>query len=176
MPHIISYFFVSLNNSAYLCSVLPILFIMIIDKLENADRYFGCGKGLKEAFAFLINNELEDLPNCKIKLDGNEVYLTISTLQCKAISDCHLEAHKDYIDIQLLVSGKEKIGWKPQENCDDVFKEYDEQNDVEFYLDEPDTFFTLHEGEFAIFFPEDAHMPCIGEGEEIKKVVVKVRN
>ena len=127
MPHIISYFFVSLNNSAYLCSVLPILFIMIIDKLENADRYFGCGKGLKEAFAFLINNELEDLPNCKIKLDGNEVYLTISTLQCKAISDCHLEAHKDYIDIQLLVSGKEKIGWKPQENCDDVFKEYDEQ-------------------------------------------------
>ena len=36
----------------------------------------------------------------------------------------------------------------------------------------------LHPGEFAVFFPQDAHRPCIkseGSDETVRKAVVKVR-
>ena len=46
--------------------------------------------------------------------------------------------------------------------------------DFTFYRDPVERVFTLSPGEFVIFFPEDAHAPCIGEGV-IRKMVAKVR-
>jgi biofilm protein TabA len=45
---------------------------------------------------------------------------------------------------------------------------------VLFYADAPDMHFSLKDGQFVIFYPEDVHAPMIGEGP-IKKLVVKVR-
>jgi YhcH/YjgK/YiaL family protein len=52
--------------------------------------------------------------------------------------------------------------------------DYNEEKDVQLYLDQPDTFFSLTDHQFVIFFPEDVHAPMIGEGE-ITKMVIKVR-
>ena len=78
------------------------------------------------------------------------------------------------MDIQVCPSGVEKMGWKPRKKCRDPKTEYDTAKDVIFYNDQPETYFELHEGEFAIFFPDDVHAPMIGEGP-IKKLVVKVK-
>jgi YhcH/YjgK/YiaL family protein len=51
---------------------------------------------------------------------------------------------------------------------------YNAEKDVIFYNDKPDMYFSLHEGQFAIFFPDDVHAPMIGEGP-VKKLVVKVK-
>ena len=55
--------------------------------------------------------------------------------------------------------------------------EYNSENDIEF-LDstEPEYFIKLAKGEFAIFFPNDAHKPSINYGNKstVKKIVVKV--
>lgn len=50
---------------------------------------------------------------------------------------------------------------------------YDNEKDVEFFDDDPEFWFKLEAGMFAIFFPEDAHMPQICRGP-IHKVVVKL--
>lgn len=36
---------------------------------------------------------------------------------------------------------------------------YDQKTDVQFFADEPDAWLSTESGAFAIFFPEDAHMP-----------------
>lgn len=149
---------------------------MILDKLENADRYFQCSERLEQAFRFLMDNDLDELPACKIRLDSDDLYVNIIDFQGKEEAKCKMEAHKDYIDIQFIVNGEgEKMGWKPQEDCQEILNEYNEQNDVEFYKDKAVSSFTVPAGSFAVFFPEDAHQPGIAPGKTYRKVIVKVK-
>jgi beta-galactosidase beta subunit len=46
-------------------------------------------------------------------------------------------------------------------------------NYYQFFTDPPEAWLPVHNGTFAIFFPEDAHLPLISPGQ-IHKVVVKV--
>lgn len=91
------------------------------------------------------------------------------------IGDCSLEAHRKYIDIQLIIAGKEDIGISilDQQKSNDG---YSQKKDLIFFEDDPSFQITLGTGEFAIFFPRDLHMPGIKvvEAEKVKKVVVKV--
>jgi beta-galactosidase beta subunit len=45
--------------------------------------------------------------------------------------------------------------------------------DIGFFNDEPDAFIPVRAGYFVIFFPEDSHMPLIGD-EVLHKVVIKI--
>lgn len=84
------------------------------------------------------------------------------------------EAHKKYIDIQYCISGIETMGWKSLDDCKNPSEGYNNERDVTFYEDRPDTYFELNPGQFVIFFPEDMHAPMIGNGL-IKKLVIKVK-
>ena len=50
-----------------------------------------------------------------------------------------------------------------------------EKRDIEFFDCELETWFTLQPGEFALFFPNDAHAPLVGEEKSIRKAVFKIR-
>jgi biofilm protein TabA len=65
------------------------------------------------------------------------------------------------------------MGWKPRSSCSHPSAAYDETADIQFFADEPDAWVSVRSGTFAIFFPEDAHMPLISP-EIIHKVVLKV--
>lgn len=147
---------------------------MILDKLENASWYFDSVPGLQQFMQFFNNNDLEELPACKIKLDGQDLIVNICDVVGKDDKDSKLEAHKDYLDIHVPLTGTETILWKSQEDCQNVIKEYDEGKDVEFYGDKPSARITVPEGHFAVFFPTDAHWPGLGSGT-FRKIVVKAK-
>ena len=84
-----------------------------------------------------------------------------------------MEAHKDYLDIQIPLGADETMGWKAQVDCQDVTQEYDEGKDVEFYADKAVAQFTVPAGHFVVFFPSDAHQPGIAPGKEYRKLIVK---
>ncbi len=67
------------------------------------------------------------------------------------------------------------MGYAPIEN-QDVINEYNEQNDITFFEGER-SFTKVEAGMFAIFFPNDLHMPGInvGDSEFVKKIVIKVK-
>ena len=148
---------------------------MILDKLENADWYFGCVPGFQQFMKFFNDNDLEELPPCKIKLDGQDLIVEIRDQAAKDEKDCKLEAHKDYIDIQIPLNTPETMLWSSTEDCQNVIKEYDEGKDVEFYGDKATAKFTVPAGHFAVFFPSDAHQPGIAPGKEYRKLIVKAR-
>lgn len=148
---------------------------MILDKLENADWYFDSVPGLKEFMKFYNENDLEELPACKIFLDGKDLFVNIVDFKGKEESKCRMEAHKDYLDIQIPLGDDEVMGWKAQVDCQDVTQEYDEGKDVEFYGDKATAKFTVPAGHFAVFFPTDAHQPGIAPGKEYRKLIVKAR-
>lgn len=146
---------------------------MIIDSLENSARYEPLNPYFKQAFDFLRNTDCSQLEAGKILLEDNNLYVTVSHTRLKNKPDAKLEVHDKYIDIQLPVSTAESFGWKNRTHCHDLTSAYNPEKDIAFYGDPPTTWFTLQPQEFVIFFPEDAHAPCVGNGD-IRKIILKV--
>ncbi|MBI5552293.1 MAG: YhcH/YjgK/YiaL family protein [Desulfobacterales bacterium] len=146
---------------------------MILDVLENAHRYAALNQGFAKAFAFLLRPDLTELPVGKYEIDGERVYAMVSKDAGQKRADALLEAHEQYIDIQLILAGTDDIGWKPKSLCQLPTGAYDRKTDLQFFADTPNTWLAMQSGAFAIFFPEDAHMPLISSGL-IHKVVVKI--
>ena len=148
---------------------------MIIDTIQNAHKYFSVHPLFAIAFAYIQQTDLTNAEAGKSDIaEGLKAIISNGPGKTKEASLAKFECHNKNIDIQLCISGAETIGWKPREKCISPNEGYNEEKDVQFYSDAPDTFFQLTDGQFAIFFPEDVHAPMIGEAE-IKKLVIKVR-
>jgi len=148
---------------------------MIIDTIANAGKYFSIHPLFEKAFEYIHQNDLANAADGKSDIsDGLKVIISNAPGKTKEASLAKFECHNRNIDIQLCIKGVETIGWKPREKCVTPNGDYNEEKDVQFYNDAPDTFFQLTDGQFAIFFPEDVHAPMIGDAE-IKKLVIKVK-
>ena len=148
---------------------------MIIESLANAERYYGLHKNFKKAFEYLHAQDLANMEVGKYDIaDGLKVIVSDGPGKTADTAAEKFECHNKNIDIQVCIRGNETIGWKPRTDCTQPKGEYSDEKDVLFYADAPDMHFSLKDGQFVIFYPEDVHAPMIGEGA-IKKLVVKVR-
>jgi len=146
---------------------------MILDVLDNAHRYAGLNRGFGKAIEFLSRPDLKEMPPGRYEIDGERVYAMVALEPGHRKEDERLEIHNKYIDIQLVLAGTDDMGWRPRSSCGHPTAAYDETADIQFFTDEPDAWLSVRGGTFAVFFPEDAHMPMISR-EIIHKVVVKV--
>jgi biofilm protein TabA len=146
--------------------------ILILARLEQADRYLALHPDFSAAIAFLRGQPLDHLREGRIEIAGAS-YALLSRSPARHRSEARLEAHRQHIDIQYLIAGIEEMGWKPRAGCQQPQGPYDAEKDIEFFGDMPDSYLTVRPGEFVIFFPDDAHAPLIGTGG-VHKVVIKV--
>ncbi len=146
---------------------------MIIDTVSRAHVYAALGPSFERAFAFLRRHDLAALPAGTHELDGRRVYVLVQDYQTKRAADGKWEAHRKYIDVQYVVSGKERFGHAPTGRM--PAGPYDEAADMERPEGEGD-FSELRAGEFIVLWPGEAHMPgmAIGEPAAVRKIVVKV--
>ncbi len=148
---------------------------MIVDTIKNASKYFSVHPLFAKAFEFIRQPDLVNAADGKSDIaEGLKTIISTAPGKTKEASLAKFECHDKHIDIQFCIQGSEIFGWKPGEKCLLPNGDYNEEKDVRFFSDEPDTFFQLTKGQFAIFFPEDVHAPMIGEGV-IKKLVIKVK-
>ncbi len=105
------------------------------------------------------------------------VYINVQTFEAQGRAGKAYEAHRNYIDVQLILQGAETISVASLDELT-VEQEYDGQRDIAFYSGSfAGTDFTLEAGQCLILYPEDAHMPGIrveGRPARVKKAVVKV--
>jgi YhcH/YjgK/YiaL family protein len=148
---------------------------MILDKLNHSNWYSSISENLNKGFEFLRNTDFESLKPGKLEIVGDDVYALVSEYATKDPQDCLPEAHRIYIDIQYIVSGREAIGYVTLDN-QQILSEYNPEKDIAFYSGETSTI-VLESGTFAVFFPQDIHRPGmqIDSPEKVKKVVVKVK-
>lgn len=143
---------------------------MIKDNIKNKVIYVGVSPLVKKALDIAMTLD-SDTPNghyevCKglfynvIEFDGKDIDMAVG------------ENHQRFADIQMVLSGKEKIGYSPLElACNTT--EYDESKDIAFWQADWE-WNTLGEGDFGIYFPQDVHAPGVGSGK-IKKAVFKIK-
>ena len=148
---------------------------MIIDKIENAHLYKNISERISKSFEYIRTTDLKNLPAGRYPIDGENIFALVSEYQTKLEPEGKLEAHKKYIDVQYVISGEELMGYVPLGN-QQILEPYKEENDIVFYTGD-NSFTKVSEGMFAIFFPEDVHMPGIASSKSssVKKLVIKVR-
>lgn len=147
---------------------------MILDNIANIDKYVSLHPRFAKAFEFVKNQNLETIEVGKVEIDGKDIHASVTAKEGVKAEDAKFECHDNYFDIQVCPTGSETIGWSPRDAVKEVKTPYNPEKDVTFFADKPETYFQLHAGQFAIFYPEDVHAPMIGEGV-IKKLVVKIR-
>lgn len=147
---------------------------MIIDTLSQAKLYCNANPRFAKAFDFIAKTDLTTIEEGRYPIDGDNIFMTIvDNKALKATKDAALEVHDKYIDIQIVIRGKEGFGWSARETCTEPCSAMDTDKDIMFYNDTPSTYVTLTPNQFVIFFPADAHAPLVGEGT-IKKCIIKV--
>lgn len=146
---------------------------MILDVLENLAQYFPLAAGFEKVAQFLARQELDLLTAGRHEIDGERAYAVVARNTGRSRDSARLEVHRRYIDLQIVLAGLDNIGWKSVAHCNQPDGPYIEERDVRFYLDEPEIWLPLTPGRFALFFPEDAHLPSISSGP-LDKLVVKV--
>lgn len=146
-----------------------------IDVPEFARQYHLNKKYWDEAFAFMKNNDMEKMAPGKYQIDGDNVFATITEDSTKNFDKTSWESHRNYIDLQYVITGEEKIGVCPVSNST-VTKKYNEKNDVTNYSAEG-KIYDAKPGTFFLFFPSDAHRPRItpGGNKVDKKLVIKIK-
>ena len=150
---------------------------MIIETLNSLENY-NLNETFAKAFEY-IRSLTPELEEGMYEIDGKKLFALVSSYKTKALTEGFPEAHKTYIDIQLLLSGEEIIACCPIDGLE-VKEPYDRNNDVMFFKRPPGTMssVSLYPGICAIFFPWDAHAPQIMVGEtprHVKKVVIKLK-
>jgi YhcH/YjgK/YiaL family protein len=149
---------------------------MILTTLAEADAYAALNPGFAPGLAWLraFSAEMED---GKYEIAGDDVFAMVQSYETGPATEKRFESHREYIDIQLVASGAERILHIPIDGLG-VEEPYDPARDIVFYA-EPvvSSSFLVREGEVAFFWPGDGHKPgCMAGGRHaVKKVVVKVR-
>jgi len=125
------------------------------------------------AFAFLKNNNLDRISPGKYLIMGDEVFASVTQAPSHNKEDVKWESHKNYVDLQYIIQGKELIGVADTSKAI-ITKPY--TVDVINY-NADGNYYTGGQGEFFLFFPNNAHRPTIKiDGYDVvKKIVIKIQ-
>ena len=148
---------------------------MIFDHLSNISLYRTLSPDISAGLTYLHQLSPDIAPGTYQITP--RVKAIVSEYETKVKNEVGFEAHRKNIDIQYLLKGEERIACMPIEKLTET-EHYSEEKDAAFYAAEgvEAQTMTIGGGYFAIFFPQDGHMPqlCVDEPEMVKKVVVKV--
>lgn len=148
-----------------------------INKKEFAILYFKNKERWAKAFKFLKSNDLTKLELKRYDIDGDNLFATVSEYQSKNEESAKFEAHRKYIDIQYVISGKEIMNLAPISTLKEVLTPYDAVKDIEFITVSKVVNYKASPSNFFIFFPDDAHRPGLKDGSNspVRKIVIKVK-
>jgi len=133
-------------------------------------------EGLERPLEYLAGTDLAALPLGRTTIEGDDVYVLVSEAETRPPEQVRFEAHRRYVDVQLVVRGQEAIGFSPvaalaTSEPDDAVR------DIEFFAPPPRSeTIELREGDLAVFVPGDGHRPSVHlDGPHVtRKAVVKV--
>ena len=132
---------------------------------------------INEAVELITNLDFDNLELGRHDVNDDFFYI-VQEYETKPLEAGRHEAHKAYVDIQYVISGKERIDVTAAAAME-VDVPYDETTDLVFFKEpEQAANIILTDGAYAILYPADSHKPGLRAGKEpvaVRKIVGKVR-
>lgn len=146
---------------------------MILSTLSQAERYATLHPLFPRAFDYIRNTDLRALKPGRYAIDGENLFIIVEQVDGRTREAAKLECHRRYIDIQLVLEGVDKMGWKPLAACRQPVSDFNAEKDIQFFHDAPASWISTPPDHFCIFFPDDAHAPLVST-RKIHKVIFKI--
>lgn len=147
---------------------------MIVANLTNKQEYYGIHPELDKALDYLTPEFLENASTEKTLLDGENLFVTKFHLETVPVEQTFFEAHKKYLDIQVVTQGMERV----EIAHPDGLTLTEEKGDFYGYTGQADQSVILKPGNFLVVFPGDAHrlrLPVHQSVEPFTRVVFKIK-
>lgn len=147
---------------------------MIVAGLQTAPKHTKGFPELAKALEWLNTTDLLKLDPGRHAIEGDRIFASVADYQTKPRAEGFWEAHRRYIDVQVVSAGRERFGFAHLHEM--KLTSHDETRDLSVLEGEGD-FFILRPGIFAVLFPEDAHMPGLqtdSAPEPVRKIVIKI--
>ena len=153
--------------------------ILVLGKIKEVSSGFTkFPDAIRKALFFLAEHNFNEMKDGTYPIDGKNSYAILQRYSTRLPESGKPEAHRQYVDIQYIVRGREELGWCPLNPELREHTKYDIDKDIIFYERlVPGSSVILREGYFAVLYPADVHRPCgavNGESEPVTKVVVKI--
>lgn len=155
---------------------------MIWGTLKNQDgdslqaAFAPVSADVREALEWASSHDLASLPCGQHPIDGDRLFVNIVEYETKKPEDRFWEAHKDYLDVHVNISGKEQIDLNFLGNL--ACGVYQPEGDFQPADGEKNASVVMETGDFLVCYPEDAHRTAVavdGKPETVKKAIFKVR-
>lgn len=144
---------------------------MIIDNINSSEKYNNMHKDFEKVFDYL--KKLDPTTIGRVDL-SDTVWVTTSLTPDSESNTKPFEAHRNYLDIHYIVSGKETFGYSNTDRLTSI-QEYNELEDFELLEGEISTII-LNEGDFCIIYPEDSHIPFMKKlSDHLVRAVAKIK-
>src|ERR1035437_8007324 len=146
---------------------------MIFSTLAQSDRYAGLHPLFPHVFNYMRNTDLYALAPGRYPIAGEDLFAIVEQVPGRTREMARLEAHRRYIDIQLVLDGVDEMGWKSLADCYNPVSDHSIDKDIRFFHDAPAAWIATPPDAFCIFFPEDAHAPLVS-GRATPNVIFKL--
>lgn len=150
---------------------------MIIDSIQNLERYRGLSAHMDLAITYIRTADLGASPFDRTDVDGDKVYVNHLQYKTAPKSENSLfEAHRKYLDLHIILSGQENVAVTPVEALTPVEERLSE--DAMMYQGDSAYQIPLAAGSFILLYPGEGHLPRLtidGSISDVDKLVFKIQ-
>lgn len=148
---------------------------MIFGNVRDLKDYAFLEEGIQKAFAYAASHDLLQYEKGSHPIDGDDLFVNIVEYETTTPENRFWEAHREYLDLHLMLQGPEQIDLGFIDNMS--VKEYVPKDDFVPMDGEPNSHVVLEEGDFLICYPKDGHRTAVAVNGPaiIKKAIFKIR-
>ena len=148
---------------------------MIFGNIQNLGEYPFLEEQIKECFNYAKEHDLMSYEKGSHEIDGDRLFVNVVEYTTTTAEERFWEAHRQYLDLHLMLRGTEQIDLNFIQNMD--VKEFVEKDDFLPMDGDKNSSVILRDGDFLICYPSDGHRTAVAvdEPETIKKAIFKIR-
>lgn len=146
---------------------------MIFGNTQNLKEY-SLSDAVLECFQYARDHDLSSYEKGCHEIDGKRLFVNIVEYETTGAENRFWEAHREYLDIHLMLDGTEQIDLNFIENMD--IKDYVPKDDFLPMEGPKNSSVILSRNDFLICCPSDGHRTAVAAGkpEKIKKAIFKL--
>lgn len=148
---------------------------MVFGNIRDLNDYGYLEEEVLKCFAYAKEHDLMEFEKGSHKIDGDNLFVNIVEYETTVPENRFWEAHRQYLDLHLMLKGSEQIDVNFIDNMEQ--KEFVPKDDFLPLEGNPNSHVVLTEGDFLLCYPKDGHRTAVQVKESvmIKKAIFKIK-